>query len=73
MLLCVVNRILIVIPCSVSGSNLPRGLQKVQKTQMLDFSAATAIQESAASELKKVEDGMYLILAVCALCLTFYI
>ncbi|CAO3630659.1 unnamed protein product [Mucor fragilis] len=41
---------------SMSGSNLPRGLQKVQKTQMLDFSAATAIQENAASELKRVEE-----------------
>lgn len=30
----------------------------MQKTQMLDFSAATAIQENAASELKRVEEGI---------------
>ncbi|CEP06905.1 hypothetical protein [Parasitella parasitica] len=41
---------------SMSQSNLPRGLQRVQKTQMLDFNAATAIEQNTATALKKAQD-----------------
>lgn len=43
----------------MSGNNLPRGLQRVQKTQMLDFSAASAIEQNAATALKKAQEGTF--------------
>lgn len=44
---------------SIPPSNLPRGLQKVQKTQMLDFSAATEFEQNTANAKKQAEDGNF--------------
>ncbi|KAI8378381.1 hypothetical protein BD560DRAFT_325449, partial [Blakeslea trispora] len=40
-----------------SAAALPRGLQRVQKTQMLDFSAATQFEQDQANAMKKAQDG----------------
>jgi hypothetical protein len=42
------------------NNNLPRGLQRVQKTQMLDFSAASEIEQNTANAVKKAQDGKYI-------------
>lgn len=41
----------------IVNNNLPRGLQRIQKTQMLDFSAATEIEQNTANAVKKAQDG----------------
>lgn len=40
-----------------SPPQVPRGLQRVQKTQMLDFDAATEIEQNTANAYKKAQDG----------------
>lgn len=44
-------------PTPMTGPNVPRGLQKVQKTQMLDFDAATEFEQNTANAVKKAQDG----------------
>ncbi|KAI8367387.1 hypothetical protein EDC96DRAFT_506642 [Choanephora cucurbitarum] len=41
-----------------NAAALPRGLQKVQKTQMLDFSAATQFEQDQANAMKKAQDDI---------------
>lgn len=41
----------------VPTAALPRGLQRVQKTQMIDFSAATEFEQNTANALKQAQDG----------------
>jgi hypothetical protein len=40
-------------------ANLPRGLQRPQKTQMLDFSASIEFEQNTANALKKAQDGKW--------------
>lgn len=40
-----------------SVSHVPRGLQRNQKTQMLDFDAASEFEQSSANAKKQAEDG----------------
>lgn len=49
---------------STPTSNIPRGLQKIQKTQMLDFSAATEFEQNTANALKQAQDGKYIIIFI---------
>ncbi|KAI8095721.1 hypothetical protein BDF21DRAFT_13449 [Thamnidium elegans] len=43
----------------VPTSSLPRGLQRVQKTRMLDFDAATEFEQNTANALKQAQDGKH--------------
>lgn len=43
-----------------SPHQVPRGLQRVQKTQMLDFNAATEIEQNTANAFKQAQDGNYI-------------
>lgn len=42
---------------ALPANHLPRGLQRNQKTQMLDFNAATEIEQDTANAYKQAQDG----------------
>ncbi|KAI9474017.1 MAG: hypothetical protein EXX96DRAFT_463209, partial [Benjaminiella poitrasii] len=42
---------------SISSTSLPKGLQRVQRTQMIDFNAASEFEQNTANEIKRAQDG----------------